>query len=441
MIAVRHGRPAVRTRKAWIAASLLVVAASCDDWCPGRKHAKSAQELVPRTLAAVIVTPSSASLAVGETQQFSVTGLMSDGTYASVTVHWTATSGTVSAIGLYTAGTTTGTFRVIAVQQGGTLEDTSTVTVNPSGPTSSGGDVVQVVGVPETQEKWLLQDSNAGGTCPSDLVTLFTGLELSLGVSDAACATQLAAFAAGAAPVLDRTPAWTAGSDVIPEGLPPRWEVRLHVVIEYNEAEDEAKAEASLVSHLFDANRMGILLMIAGGTTKVDPAIDPLAEAIRGGCSTVAAKPELNFPSELTVIYVLEEDWGFDGDFGHSCVDKNLPGIIFIRQAHVAETLAHEVGHSLSLHHAGYSSNELKGWPATNLMRNGIWDPEPKTPNPTVNSFSLGQAYRANFNDASWLNSAAGPRAGLPKEACQDGAAPGDSHVHWPCPNLQLGWP
>ena len=54
---------------------------------------------------------------------------MSDGSTGAVAVTYTATGGTVSTGGLYKAGTTAGTYRVIAVQQGGTKADTSAITV------------------------------------------------------------------------------------------------------------------------------------------------------------------------------------------------------------------------------------------------------------------------------------------------------------------------
>ncbi len=59
------------------------------------------------------------SLTTGDTQQFSAVGRMSDGSTAGVSVTWSATGGTMSGAGLYTAGSTAGTFRVIATQQGG----------------------------------------------------------------------------------------------------------------------------------------------------------------------------------------------------------------------------------------------------------------------------------------------------------------------------------
>jgi len=80
-------------------------------------------------LQAVILSPSSASLVTGGTRQFSVTGQWSNGATTAPAVTYAATGGTITAGGLYTAGSTTGSFRVIATQQGGALADTSTVTI------------------------------------------------------------------------------------------------------------------------------------------------------------------------------------------------------------------------------------------------------------------------------------------------------------------------
>ena len=80
-------------------------------------------------LQAVILTPSSAMLTTGATQQFSVSGRWSDGSTTALAVNYTATGGTITAGGLYTAGSTPGTFIVTATQQGGTLSATAAVTI------------------------------------------------------------------------------------------------------------------------------------------------------------------------------------------------------------------------------------------------------------------------------------------------------------------------
>jgi uncharacterized protein YjdB len=96
------------------------------------------------TLTAVELTPSSASLLTGATQQFSATGRMSDGSTTPVTIAWSATGGTISSSGGYTAGSTAGTFRVIARQSGGTLADTATVTIAAPAPAPVASVTVQL---------------------------------------------------------------------------------------------------------------------------------------------------------------------------------------------------------------------------------------------------------------------------------------------------------
>src|SRR5690606_33752625 len=73
--------------------------------------------------------PGTVSLPAGKTQSFSVAGKWSDGSSTAPAVTYTATGGTITEAGVYTAGKTAGTFRVIATQQGGKLADTSTVTI------------------------------------------------------------------------------------------------------------------------------------------------------------------------------------------------------------------------------------------------------------------------------------------------------------------------
>jgi len=91
------------------------------------------------SLTAVVVLPGSVTLAPGGAQVFAASGKMSDGTTAStLPVAWTATGGTIDAAGRYVAGSTAGTYRVIATS--GSLADTSSVTIAvTSAPSSAGG--------------------------------------------------------------------------------------------------------------------------------------------------------------------------------------------------------------------------------------------------------------------------------------------------------------
>lgn len=81
--------------------------------------------------ASVVVSPHSVSLQVNTTQQFSVsvTGLSSNA------VNWTATGGSVSSAGLYTAPAVAGTYSVKATSQAdSTKSDSATVTVTTTPP-------------------------------------------------------------------------------------------------------------------------------------------------------------------------------------------------------------------------------------------------------------------------------------------------------------------
>jgi hypothetical protein len=83
----------------------------------------------PASLVRVIVTPDTATVAIGATRAFSAVGKLSDSTTAPLGVVWTATGGAVDPSGVYTAGTAAGAYQVIATNTAGTLADTALVTI------------------------------------------------------------------------------------------------------------------------------------------------------------------------------------------------------------------------------------------------------------------------------------------------------------------------
>ena len=85
----------------------------------------------------VTLVPASATLAPSATRKFAAYGRLQGGDSVAVQVVFTATGGTVTSEGLFTAGTRAGTYRVIA--RADSLADTSTVTVTSplgSGPST-----------------------------------------------------------------------------------------------------------------------------------------------------------------------------------------------------------------------------------------------------------------------------------------------------------------
>ncbi|MBW8861810.1 MAG: hypothetical protein JF601_05475, partial [Acidobacteria bacterium] len=84
----------------------------------------------PPGLVKIHIAPRTQTIAIGATQQFAVTGDLRDGSPTThVSVNYSATGGTVTSGGLYTAGSTAGTYSVVAAQLDGTLADTATVTI------------------------------------------------------------------------------------------------------------------------------------------------------------------------------------------------------------------------------------------------------------------------------------------------------------------------
>jgi trimeric autotransporter adhesin len=81
------------------------------------------------TLTRLTIAPANVTLSSGATVQFEVSATWSNGSTTVPAVTYSATGGTITGSGLYTAGTSTGAFRVIATQQGGTEADTSVVSV------------------------------------------------------------------------------------------------------------------------------------------------------------------------------------------------------------------------------------------------------------------------------------------------------------------------
>jgi hypothetical protein len=119
---------------------------------------------------AIELTPSEMALESGQTQQFSAMGAMSDGSTQPVAVSWSATGGTISTAGLYTAGGGAGTFRVIARQTGGTLADTASVTITapppPPPPPATGLTGLDFLGNADGRSTMFVFNSALSGTVP-----------------------------------------------------------------------------------------------------------------------------------------------------------------------------------------------------------------------------------------------------------------------------------
>ncbi|HEY9519346.1 MAG TPA: hypothetical protein VIQ98_08790 [Gemmatimonadales bacterium] len=93
---------------------------------------------VTLTLIDLSLSPGGVSLAPGEAVQMSAVGGWSDGSTTSPPVSWTATGGTISTTGLYTAGGATGTFQISALHAATGRTATATVNIGTAVPQGGG---------------------------------------------------------------------------------------------------------------------------------------------------------------------------------------------------------------------------------------------------------------------------------------------------------------
>jgi len=127
------------------AADVVVTATLARSQLSGRSH------VLKRRITELVLVPTAVTLAAGRTQQFVAWGVRNTGDSVAVAVTYSATGGTITSGGLYTAGQTAGSYRVIARQTNGALADTATVTVT----TATGGG-----GVPRAGHVFIVTEEN-----------------------------------------------------------------------------------------------------------------------------------------------------------------------------------------------------------------------------------------------------------------------------------------
>ena len=157
----------------------------------------------PVGLSAVVVSPDTATLYTHEQHPFTAAGRMSDGSEATIGVNWTASGGTIDAGGLYTAGPSGGTFRIVATNGSSGYADTAVVTILAPVVDTAGTDTTQATPPP------------AGATVDS-VVIAPSGITLAPGSSQQFTATRY--FSDGSHQFDGVTFSATGGS-VSPSGL------------------------------------------------------------------------------------------------------------------------------------------------------------------------------------------------------------------------------
>jgi hypothetical protein len=132
------------------------------------------------TLTSLTISPKPVSMSTGSVLQFTASALWSNGGTSLPPLTWSATGGTISSGGLYSAGSTAGTYRVIV--SGGGRADTASVTLSAPPPPAQGEPVPGGT---------ILFDTRAGGaqsiqsaTSLTSLLSIFQERRLSGGASE-----------------------------------------------------------------------------------------------------------------------------------------------------------------------------------------------------------------------------------------------------------------
>jgi hypothetical protein len=310
-------------------------------------------------------------------------------------------------------------------------------------------DRISLAGVATTERSQVFVRGSGSDGCVTSLVVPGTGPTVDvpnfLPAADD-CLSEVAAFSAGHVMRMVSAPAWTDGADVVPidmhtQSVGVRLNVWLASKVPTESQVRFVRSEIVLASALFKRNRVGISFQpVDSGVTKPG---DARFETIGDGCAHAASLRAAGSPLyqklRLNVYFVTAlrlaptdppNVWR-----GYNCYQAGAPNIIYISLTFGAPTtLAHEIGHALSL----TAANGHTGTGAVTLIpgftnRNLMWTGLNTDATAAQDRFSLGQAYRMNVNNRSWVN-AGGARAG-PTTLCQA------NHMDArPCPLLALEW-
>lgn len=163
-----------------------------------------------------------------------------------------------------------------------------------------------------------------------------------------------------------------------------------------------AEAEIEAAISIFMEARAGIEL------TKRDPQQISITEAVAiGDCKTgddLTSTYDGDFDDEKVVhVYYVNNLYSFRGRACPAHDDRPWDVIYVSWDNHSASTLIHELGHALGLTLPGQGhSDVLAGFDPSNVMTSGDNDLDPGG----RRRLSVGQVFRMNADEASWLNHA-----------------------------------
>lgn len=266
------------------------------------------------------------------------------------------------------------------------------------------------------------------------------------------CASEATVFSARHAPLTAAT-AWSDGADKFPLNMGgPLREVELdvYIVATRQDAETWAKHDIARAKTVYAKNRVGLTFTPYFRTPK--SLSDADKEIIGTSCdhaTDVKNSSSLYQPDRINVYVVPSVDDPEEPGStlrGFNCYRVGAANIIYISIAeHSENTLAHELGHALGLQ--GSTEHTGDGWRTVVAgfdNHNLMWTRVSSNVQRFKNHFSLGQAFRMNADDRSWLNRAGAPAGALKPLPCHPTPAkdqPSHAKDEEPCPPLAFDVP
>jgi len=227
------------------------------------------------------------------------------------------------------------------------------------------------------------------------------------------CPAEVAIFSPGDAMQLISTNSgvWTTGADEMTVELTPdAWWLSLTIWLLRDDFRDDAEEDAARAAQLYHDSRSGIEFRYRirdGFVSGMQPDVQTqLLNAVCDGVDVPALKDRVGFDARAINIYYIDWPSGLDPA---NCTQGGSPAVpqcyvravlcdeavILVGRESDNESLAHELGHWLSLTHVNQESAPALGLDSNNLMYTGGTDRD---------VFTLGQSFRANVSPTSGLN-------------------------------------
>ena len=118
-----------RATTPWARSLLLLIVVAFPVACNSEKTGGGPNPSAPSPMVRLVLSPGSATLSAGGVVTFAASVVHEDGTTSVPSVTWSATGGTITSSGVYTAGAAAGSFEVKASLVGGSLTQSAGVAV------------------------------------------------------------------------------------------------------------------------------------------------------------------------------------------------------------------------------------------------------------------------------------------------------------------------